>query len=397
MSAATVDLGALGPGRERRQSWLLPAVRKNRWWITRILMLPVHMIVFAFVVFVLVRALPGDPVLTILGTQFTPALYARTKHALGLDGSFLTQLGHYYNNLIHFSLGNSIVGGLPVKAELATRLPATLELALQAMAAVVIFSFVASYIAVMRPASIAARLIRAYAKTAGAIPEFCVGLALLFVFYAELHWAPAPLGRIDPGLTQPPPITHFPLLDSILQGDWTVAISMIKHLVLPITVEVIAQSAVMVRLLISGLEESIEAAPTRFRIASGAPRRTVTLSMYRRALPATVTMMGTLFGYLLGGAVILESLFGFTGMGQYLVDAVNSKDFVSLQDSLLVVGALSLVVFLLVDLANMLLDPRRKPGARPEEALSACWWTPRSVPAPSQVRRNAADPAGTGG
>ena len=84
--------------------------------------------------------------------------------------------------------------------------------------------------------------------------------------------------------------------------------------------------------------------------------------MYRRALPATVTMMGTLFGYLLGGAVILESLFGFTGMGQYLVDAVNSKDFISLQASLLVVGALSLLVFLLVDLVNMFLDPRRKPG-----------------------------------
>ena len=72
--------------------------------------------------------------------------------------------------------------------------------------------------------------------------------------------------------------------------------------------------------------------------------------------------MGTLFGYLLGGAVILESLFGFTGMGQYLVDAVNSKDFISLQASLLVVGALSLLVFLLVDLVNMFLDPRRKPG-----------------------------------
>ena len=231
---------------------------------------------------------------------------------------------------------------------------------------IIVFSFVASYVAVMHPTSMVGRLIRIYAKTAGAIPEFVVGLALIFIFYAELHWAPAPLGRIDPLLAQPSPITNFPLLDSVLRGDWPVVISMIKHLVLPITVEVIAQSAVMIRLLISGLEESIEAAPTRFRIASGASRRTVTLSMYRRALPATVTMMGTLFGYLLGGAVILESLFGFTGMGQYLVDAVNSKDFISLQASLLVVGALSLLVFLLVDLVNMFLDPRRKPGVRAE-------------------------------
>jgi peptide/nickel transport system permease protein len=370
MSAVAAGLGVLEPEEEPAgeygPGWLASAVRKNRWWIMRTLMLPVHMTIFAFVVFVLVRAIPGDPVLTILGTQFTPQLYARTKQALGLDGSFLAQLGTYYGNLVHFRLGNSLVSGLPVTTELATRLPATLELALQAMVAVAVCSLLASYIAVLRPASIAARVIRGYARTAGALPEFCVGLGLIFVFYAELHWAPAPLGRIDPGLTQPPPITHFPLLDAVLEGDWPVTVSMIKHLVLPIAVEVIAQSGVMVRLLVSGLEESMEAAPTRFRIASGASRRTVTLSMYRRALPATVTMLGTLFGYFLGGAVILESLFGFTGMGQYLVDAVNAKDFVSLQASLLVVGGLSLVVFLVVDLVNMLLDPRRKPGVRAE-------------------------------
>ena len=368
MSAATVDSGLLAPEQEARPGWLISALRKNRWWVTRVLMLPVQLALFALVVFVLVRAIPGDPVLTVLGTQFTPALYARTKHALGLDGSFATQLGHYYGNLIHLNLGSSITSGRPVTTELATRLPATLELALLAMAAVTVCSVAASYIAVMRPASVPARIIRGYARTAGAIPEFCVGLALIFIFYAELHWAPAPLGRIDPRLTQPPAITHFPLLDSVLEGDWTVTWSMLQHLVLPIAVEVIAQSAIMVRLLVSGLDESLEAAPTRFRIASGASRQTVTLSMYRRALPATITMMGTMFGYLLGGAVILEALFGFTGMGQYLVDSVDSKDFISLQASLLIVGALSLVVFLLVDLLNMLLDPRRKPGARVEAA-----------------------------
>ena len=116
----------------------------------------------------------------------------------------------------------------------------------------------------------------------------------------------------------------------------------------------------MIRLLISGLEESIEAAPTRFRIASGASRRTVTLSMYRRALPATVTMMGTLFGYLLGGAVILEGLFGLGGMGQYLVDAVNSSDVVAMRSFLMVVAALSLTVFLLVDITIFLLGKRER-------------------------------------
>ena len=87
-----------------RPGWLISALR-DRWWVARVLMLPVQLALFALVVFVLVRAIPGDPVLTVLGTQFTPALYARTKHALGLDGSFATQLGHYYGNLIHLNLG----------------------------------------------------------------------------------------------------------------------------------------------------------------------------------------------------------------------------------------------------------------------------------------------------
>ena len=122
------------------------------------------------------------------------------------------------------------------------------------------------------------------------------------------------------------------------------------------------------KLLISGLEEAVDAPATRFRIASGAPRRVVMLRLYRRALPATVTMLGTLFGYLLGSAVIIESLFGFTGMGQYMVEAVNAKDFVAMQGFLLAVAVISLTVFLIVDLVNMSLDPRRKPGVASGEA-----------------------------
>jgi peptide/nickel transport system permease protein len=340
--------------------------QKNRWWVTRILALPVHILVFALAVFFLVRAIPGDPVLTVLGDQYTPDQYARTKEALGLNGSMLTQLGQYYSDIIHLRFGTSIVTSRPIWPDIEVRLPATFELAIQAMFCVLVVSLIASYFAVMHPRNPLARLIRGYARMAGAIPEYCIGIALIFIFYAELHWAPAPLGRIDAQLTQPPPITNLPFLDSMLRGDWSVTLSMLNHLILPMLVEVIAVSAVIIRLLVSALDESMGAAPTQFRIASGASRRTITLSMYRRALPATVTMLGVTFGYLLGGAVILESLFGFTGMGQYLVDAVKSKDFTTMQWSLLLVAALSLVVFLIVDLLNMVLDPRRRPGVQAE-------------------------------
>jgi ABC-type dipeptide/oligopeptide/nickel transport system permease component len=351
---------------EPRPARLLGIVRRQRWWAGRIAVLPVHIAVWALVVFFLVRAIPGNPVVIVTGGQYTPAIYAHVKHELGLDGSTFHQLGHYFWQLLHFRLGSSILSGTPVVTELKTRLPATVELALQSMTAVIVTSFIASYVAVMHPKNLLSRIIRGYARTAGAIPEFCVGIALIVIFYAELHWAPAPLGRVSPSITPPASITGFPFLDTILRGDWSVAGNMLEHLILPLTVEIVAQSAVMIRLLISGLEEAVDAPATRFRIASGASRRMVVLSVYRRALPATVAMLGMLFGYLLGGAVILESLFGFAGMGQYMVDAVNSKDFVVMQGVLIVIAAVALTVFLLVDLVNMVLDPRRKPGVRSE-------------------------------
>jgi peptide/nickel transport system permease protein len=352
----------LGGGRRD----LLGLLRRHRWWVGRVAVLPVHVAFFALVVFFLVRAIPGDPVLIVTGGQITPEIYARVQHALGLDGSTLEQLGHYFSALAHFDLGKSMLSGRSVASELTTRFPATLELALMGLLAVTTASLAAAYVAVMHPRRLVARIIRGYARTAGAVPEFCVGIALIVVFYADLHWAPAPIGRIDPHLSQPDSITHMPFVDSILSADWPVARSMAAHLVLPVTVMVLAQSAVLLKLLISGFEEAVDAAPTRFRIASGASRRIVLLSILRRALPPAVTMLGIIFGYLLGGAVILESLFGFTGMGQYMVEGVNSKDLVVMQGFLLATAVISLTVFLLVDLLNMLLDPRRKPGVRVE-------------------------------
>jgi ABC-type dipeptide/oligopeptide/nickel transport system permease component len=341
-------------------------VRNQRWWAGRAAVLPVHVAIFALAVFFLVRAIPGDPVLIVTGGQITPEIYDRVEHALGLDGSILDQLGNFYSSLLHFDLGTSMLSGRSVGEELATRFPATLELALMGLFAVIVVSLVGAFLAVMRPTWLPSRVIRGYARTAGAIPEFCVGIALIVVFYSQLRWVPAPVGRIDPYLSQPPALTGMPFLDSVLQGRWEVASSMSAHLILPILVMVIAQSAVLLRLLISGLDEAMDAPATRFRIASGASRRMVLLSMLRRALPPAVTMLGIIFGYLLGGAVILESLFGFTGMGQYMVEGVNSKDLPVMQGFLIVTAVISLTVFFLVDLANMVLDPRRRPGVRAE-------------------------------
>lgn len=341
---------------------------RRRWWLGRVAVLPLHLLVFAVAAFFLVRAIPGDPAREVVGPEATEADYLATKAQLGLDGSLWTQLMSYLGKLLHFDLGNAIMSGRPVVTDIADRLPGTLELAGIAFTFLVAITLALSAIVVARPRSIAARAVRGYAQAAGAVPEFVVGVVGIFLFYATLQVVPAPSGRVRPGLTEPEPLTSLPLLDAILRGDTVVVSSMISHLLLPIAVLVVSVSPILLKQLLTALDSSLKAGPTLFKIATGSARKYVYASAYRRALPPTVSLFGMVFGSLLGGAVILETLFGLGGMGTYAVQAVAATDLVALQGFLLVVAAISLLVFLGVDLINMLLDPRRKPGRQGSES-----------------------------
>jgi peptide/nickel transport system permease protein len=339
---------------------------RQRWWMVRVAALPVQLFCFALVTFVLVRTIPGDPVEIVTGGQYTADIYARVQHSLGLDGSLAHQLLVYLGRLVRLDLGISLMTNRPIAQEIAQKLPATLELALMALTTTLLLTFAVSLLVILRPGNILARFGQAYARTAGAIPEFALGIAGILLFYATLQWVPAPMGRLSPWVDEPDTITGLPFLDAILSGDRDAMASMAAHLVLPVAVMTVAHAPALLKVLLADLDQSIDAAPTRFRIASGARRSTVLLSVYRRALPATVTMTGTIFGYLLGGALIIEFLFGLDGLGKYTVDAVVSSDFTVMQSVVLVIAAMSMIVFLLIDLINMLLDPRRRPGTRME-------------------------------
>jgi ABC-type dipeptide/oligopeptide/nickel transport system permease component len=339
---------------------------RQRWWMVRIAYLPVQLFCFALVTFFLIRTVPGDPVEMVTGGQYTPEIYARVQKSLGLDGSLPQQLLSYLHKLATFDLGTSLMTNRPITEEIAQKLPATLELALTALTTTLLLTFGLSLLVILRPGNVVSQAARAYARTAGAIPEFALGIIGILLFYATLHWVPAPMGRLSPWVDEPDRITGLPFLDTLLSGDGDAIQSMAAHLVLPIAVMTLSHAPALLKVLLSDLDQAIDAAPTRFRIASGARRWTVLLSVYRRALPATVTLTGTIFGYLLGGALIIELLFGFDGLGKYTVDAVVSSDFTVMQSVVLVVAAMSMIVFLLIDLINMLLDPRRRPGTRVE-------------------------------
>jgi ABC-type dipeptide/oligopeptide/nickel transport system permease component len=342
-------------------------LQRNTWWMRRLSVLPLHLFIFAIAVFFLVKLIPGDPVRSLSGGQtMTPEQYQAARAALGLSGNIGEQLVTYVRNLVTLDLGSSLVDGTPVAAQMATRLPETAELAVLAMAISTVLTLAVGFFVVLRPRNAFSRGLASYARAAGAVPDFCLGVAGIFLFYSVLHWAPAPIGRYDSLLNPPPHATGFPLIDAALSSDTVLLGSMIGHLRLPVLVLVIAYAPMLMKLFIRSLGQAVHSRVTQFRVASGASRASVGLSITRRALPSSVAMFGTIFGFMLGGAVIVEQLFAIPGMGDYAVRAVGRADFVALQGFLLVVGAVSLIVFFVVDLINMLLDPRRRPGVDPE-------------------------------
>ncbi|NQX10972.1 ABC transporter permease [Microbacteriaceae bacterium VKM Ac-2855] len=339
----------------------------HRWWILRLAVLPIHVLVFALIAFFLVRLVPGDPVLMILREGAPTAEdYARVQAALGLDGTLFDQFLRFLGRLVQFDFGTSLISSKPVMGELAQRLPITLQLTLIGMGATIVLAFVGSAIASLAPTTVPGRIFRAYARAAGAVPDFVLGIVSIFLFYVLLKWAPAPIGLVGATQSLPDQITGFSLVDALLVGDWAIVGSILQHLALPVLVLAIGFAPLIMKILVLTLDDAIDAPSTRFRVSTGASRFTVTLSVFRRALPPAVVVCGMLFGGLLGGSVVLDQLFSLGGMGQYAVSAIASNDFPVMQGFLILTAAISLVVYLIVDIVNMLLDPRRRPGVRSE-------------------------------
>lgn len=330
------------------------------WYVRSALVTISNFLIFVVVAFLLVRLVPGDPVVAATQGRVQGEALEAARERLGLTGSLWDQFLSYLGQLVTLDLGTSIATGRPVVDDLVTRLPATLELVACGLGASMVTALLLSHFCVMHRASRMSKLLTSYARSAGAFPEYVIAIFLLFFFYAVLAWVPAPSGRLGALLTPPPGVTNFPMLDAVLAGDMRALSSYAAHLVLPVITMVLAHTAVLMQTLISSLDDAIDAPSTRFRIASGASSVTVLLSIYRRALPAAVAMLGMLFGAFLGGAVVLEALFGLGGLGQYAVDAVQASDIFALRSFLLVTAGVCLIIYFFIDVVTALIDPRRQ-------------------------------------
>lgn len=334
--------------------------RPLRIVISRLPLAIPQMLGVVLVTFMLVRLLPGDPALLMLGNMATPETIAELHSKLGLDKSIWQQFAIYIGNVFQGDLGVSLFTSNPVTVDLLERAPATLELITYSMICTIILGVTLAVVAVVSRGGVVDIISRVYGLAAGAIPDFWVGLLLIFFFFYIFGIAAPPFGRIDAMLNAPPAVTGFYTIDSLLAGDFQAFVSSVGRLVLPVATLTIVNAGALMKMAKTTFADIYRSEFIRHQRASGLPESAIIRSALRNSLPPVITMVGFLFSFLLGAAVLVETIFSWGGLGQYAVQAVINSDYPALQGFVLVAAAFILVVFLVVDILYELADPRIK-------------------------------------
>ena len=324
----------------------------------RLLTALVQLLGLALVVFFVIRLLPADPVARLVGLNASREAYLSSQHSLGLDRPVLVQLGAYLGGLLQGDLGRSWVSGDPVTREIGRVLPITIELITISFALALLVSVPLGMLCALRPDGAADKVTFGYSLFAGSQPEFWWGLLFIYVFFAKLGWAPAPLGRLDPMATPPPAVTGFITVDSLLAGNMAAFRDGVHHLMLPVLTKVFVLSGPIVKMVRQNMVRAMASDYVLHARASGLSPGRVALIALKNALVPALTLLGVLYGYILGGAVLIETVFSLGGIGQYAVRSVLAFDYPAIQGVVLVIAAISLFVYLLLDLVHAALDPR---------------------------------------
>lgn len=311
------------------------------------------------IVFFVSRVLPGNPVALLSGPVANPRTLHDTTIRLGLDKGIATQYRIYLGNLVTGNLGTSFTTGRSVTSDILTRLPATLELIIPAFVLSVLLSVGLASAAAVRPGRVVDVVVRGWTLAGVAIPTFWLGLLLMLLFWRTLHVVPAPTGRLGILTTPPPSVTGFYVIDSLLAGDLTAFRDAVGHLILPVACLVIVVSAPLTRILRASMVEVLGSDYLLAARALGVPART---RLFKDALKnATVPVLpvwASAFGYLIGGAVFVETIYSWPGIGLYAVTAIASSDYPAILGFVLVATIIYLLAFLAADVLTHALDPR---------------------------------------
>ena len=352
-------------------------------FITRRTLLAIPVLLgIVVVVFLLIRAIPGDPCTSLLGERATREACERFDEAKGLDEPIWVQLGIYMRDVATFDLGDSVRFSRPVNQLLIERLPLTIELTLSALTLAILVGVPLGILAARKHNTITDSATMAFANVGVSMPVFWLGLMLAYLFAIVLKDTPfqlPPSGRLTAGIFPEPYyevwgwtfqegslwakfhefVANHVMLNTLITGQWDVFWDAVKHMILPAVALSTIPTAIIARITRSSLLEAMGKDYIRTARAKGASeRRVVRRHALRNSLLPVVTIIGLQLGLLLGGAVLTETVFGLAGVGRALFDAIIGRDYAVVQGFTVVIALGYVIVNLLVDLSYAYLDPR---------------------------------------
>lgn len=313
----------------------------------------------AVVVFFFMRLTPGDPVDIMMGQGGAVSVgeMEQLRHEFHLDEPLLVQLWLFLTDALHGDLGYSYIQKQPVTALIAERLPATIELAAGALLFGLLVAVPVGIFSAARQNSLLDRFSMAGAFVGISMPAFWLGIILILFFSVRLQWLPVQ-GRISYGVGLDE-ITGLYVLDSLLTGNWPALVSSLKHLILPSISLGAAVAAVVARVLRSSMVEVLRQDYITLARAKGQREFLVVMRhALRNALIPTVTVVGLQVGTLLGGNMIVETVFGWPGLGRLVVRAIFERDFPLIQGAVMVYAFTYVIANLIVDMLYTCLNPK---------------------------------------
>lgn len=309
--------------------------------------------------FALIRLIPGDPVLLMIGERgASPEVLAEMRAAYGLDKSLPVQYGVFVGNALKGDLGTSITSSRPVSEEFSERFTATLELGVVALILAILIGLPLGVLAAVKRNSLFDYSLMTTSLIGYSMPIFWWGLILILIFSVQLGWTPV-AGRMDV-MFDVPHWTGFYLLDVWKSEEaWPAFRSAVSHLILPAIALGTIPLATIARMTRSSMLEVLGEDYMRTARAKGlSSTRVIFLHGLRNALVPVITVIGLMAGTIVTGAVLTETIFSWPGIGLWLVDSVRQRDYPVIQSGILLIATIIIVVNLVVDLAYAWANPR---------------------------------------
>ena len=329
-------------------------------FIGRRLLITIPMLfIVSILTFVILRMLPSDPVAMIVGINRTPERVEYVTAQLGLDKPLIEQFAIWIGNVLQGDLGTAWHTGQAVTTDLANRIPASVELAFLALLIGVPGGVATGVIAARYRDRFADFGLRFSSLLAIATPEFLFGIFAIWLFFAVLNWAPAPLGRIEFGISPPEAITGLYIVDSVLTRNTEALVSSLRSIALPAVSLGVILAGGFQRFTRATMVESLSSDAVLSSRGHGLPNRLVFYKYsLKQALLVVVPVFGIVVAYAIGGLVAVERIFSWPGVGRYALDAVSRADLNAVQGFILFSVVLYVALNLLVDIVQAIIDPR---------------------------------------